>query len=176
MLKKIFYSIAGITLMLGFTACSNDPSIDDHPKERMVVPKEVRTPDTNQKDNSGVNSDGNVDDTNAIEQMEELPYTEFDLEVKYGPNKKYSVEYEQKSGNGKYEAIVDDEINDRILQGMEAFQTVYVLLKDIELTGLSQEEVIQKVLAIFQLDKDYTEFDLDYMLKDGTKVDLEDKK
>lgn len=176
-IRNISYSIVGLALALGLSACSDDPSIDDNPKERIDVPEDAMTPDENHKDTSGAKTDGIVDDSDAAEQIAEIPYTKFNLEVDYGPNKKYEVDYELEDENGKYKAEIEDYINDKKLKGMEAFQALHNLLKDNELNkNMSKEDTIQHTLRIFQLDDSYSEFDLEYILKDGSKVDIEDKK
>lgn len=180
-MKKLAYTIVGIALILGLTACKDDPSIDNHPKEQITAPnnnkEEARAPIDQSNENSEANSSEYIDDPDASEQMASLPFTDFDLEVKYSPTKKFDVDYEQKNENGRYEAEIKDDINNAKLVGKEAFNSIYNQFKNVELTkDMPQEEVIQTLLKSFELDGNYTEFDVDYTLKDGTKVDFEDKK
>lgn len=177
LIKNISYSLIGVALALGLSACSDDPSIDDNPKERIDVPEDAMTPDEDQKDTSGAKTDGIVDDSDAADQIAEIPYTKFDLEVKYGPNKKYDVDYELVDESGEYKAEIQDFINNKNIKGMEAFQALHNLLKNNEMNKeMSKEDTIQKTLEIFQLGNDYANFDLEYTLKDGTKIDIEDNK
>ncbi|MBS4208806.1 YusW family protein [Bacillus sp. FJAT-50079] len=177
MLKKLSYTFASFALLFGLVACSNDPSVDNNPKEQMDGATEPKTPDNQSVTDSGVKSNGNVNDPGATDQMADLDFIKFDLEVKYGPNKKYDVEYEQKDPKGVYEAELEDDINGQMMKGADAFNGIYNVMKDVSLTANTpQTEVIQTILNAFQLAEDYTEFDLDYTTKDGTKIDIEDKK
>lgn len=179
-MKKTLYGVLGLTLAFGLAGCSDDPSIDSNPKEQVVTPKDegaVNTPDDKSAENSGNKSVGDVQDPNASKQMAELDFTKFDLEIDYGPNKKFDFDYEQKSDNGNYKAELYDEIHDKKLKGLEAFQALYTQMKDLNLNAnTTKEEAIPKILQVFQLSPDYTNFDLEYTLKDGTKVDIEDRK
>ncbi|MBS4176080.1 YusW family protein [Lederbergia citrea] len=183
-MKKMIFPFLSLSLVFGLAACSNDPSIDSHPKEQVVPPppgngENPHTPEDKSKENSGNLSDGgNVQgDTNAAEKMAELNFTKFNLEVRYGPDKEYDFDYEEKSANGDYKAELNDSIHDKKLKGMEAFNALYTQLKGLGFeTNTSEKEAINKILNTFQLDQNYNTFDLEYTLRDGTTVDLEDKK
>ncbi|MBO0992270.1 YusW family protein [Bacillus sp. SD088] len=175
-------SVIGAGLLLGLTACSNDPSVDNHPKEQ-VVPSDnqdrEKTPDTIQIEDSGNKShEGQVqNDQDAAEMMQDLNFTKFELEVKYGPNEEIDYEYKLKSDNGDYKAEMKDTVKNVIYKGMEAFAALHTQLKDIELNAsMDDEETIQGILDRFDLDSDYSKFELEMSFKDGSKLDIEDLK
>ncbi|MBS4216883.1 hypothetical protein KHA96_00980 [Bacillus sp. FJAT-49711] len=180
-MKKYFSSLLGITLMIGLAACSNDPSVDNNPKEQ-VIPTETsenaNTPDDKSKDNSGNKSVGTVaDDQDAAKKMQELNFTKFDLDVDYENDQDFDIDFEQGNGNGDYEAKIEDTINDRRLKAMEAFNTIYTQLKDLGIdANTPKDEVIQKVLERFNLGDNYHSFELEYTFKDGTKMEINDNK
>ena len=166
----------------GLAACSDDPSVDSHPKEQ-VVPDDnqdrEKTPDTIQKEDSGNKShEGQVhNDQDIAEMMQDLNFTEFELEVKYGPNEEIDYEYKQKSDDGDYEAEMKDTVKNVIYKGTEAFTALYTQLKDIELdANADNEATIKGILDRFDLDSDYSKFDLDMTFKDDSKLDIEDRK
>lgn len=180
-LKKMIYAFIGFLLIGGLVACSDDPSVDNNPKEQ-VVPGDQETntdtPDNIRKDDSENKShEGEVQgDAPSADMMEELNFTEFDLEIKYG-NNEFDFDYKQHDDNGSYKAELKDTVHEKNLKGVEAFNTIYNQFKDNPLDpNAPKEEVIQKILDIFQLSNDYTSFELEYVLRDGTKVDIEDKK
>ena len=164
-------------LSFALAGCSDDPSIDSDPREQVTKTSEnATTPNTISTGDSGNKSQGNVDDPSAVDQMAELQFTKFELEVDYGPNKEFHFDYEQLSENGDYKAELHDEVNDKNLKGMEAFKTLHNLTKNIDLSGgKPKEEVINIILNLFQLGENYTKFSLEYTLRDGTEIDIEDK-
>ncbi len=179
-MKKGFYALVVSLTVLGLVACSDDPSIDNHPKEQLTQPNgdnTVNLPDDTRVDNSGNKSDdGHVEDLDAKAKMEELPFTDFELEIDYGMDDEFDFEYKNFDDNGKYRAELKDSINDKKLKGAEAFETLYIQLKDAELDQIqSKKEAIEKMLRQFQLQDNYKEFDLEYTLRDGTKKKFEDK-
>ncbi|GIN59111.1 hypothetical protein J8TS2_34300 [Lederbergia ruris] len=181
-MKKWFVSIIGTGLLLGLAACSDDPSVDNHPKEQ-VVPSDnqdrEQTPDTIQVEDSGNKShEGQVqNDQDAAEMMQDLNFTEFELEVNYGPNEEIDYEYKQKSNDGDYKAEMKDTVKNVIYKGMEAFTALHTQLKDLELNAnMDKEAAIQEILDRFDLDADYSKFELEVTFKDGSKLDIEDRK
>ncbi|MBW8351188.1 YusW family protein [Bacillus sp. IITD106] len=180
-MKIVYSTLLGATLIFSLAACSNDPSVDNNPKEQVVPTKSSKkenTPDDKSIDNSGNKSVGNVaNDQDAAEKMKELNFTKFDLEVQYDNDQDFDFEYEQRSDNGEYKAEMEDTINDRKLKGMEAFNLIYTQLKDLDFsTNTPKEEVIQNILQRLNLSDNYNSFDLEYTLKDGSKMEIKDNK
>ncbi|MBD8005284.1 YusW family protein [Bacillus norwichensis] len=180
-MKKWIYSFSIPLFAIGLAACSNDPSIDNHPKEQVVPPPNenaTTNDDIISKEDSGNKSDdGNVQDMNAKKLMDNFPYTKFDLEVDYASDVEYDYEYEEKdAGTGSYRAELNDAIHDKKLKGAEAFQSLYTLMQDVRIDeNTAKEDAIQQILDTFQLDTNYTKFDLEYTMKNGKKIEFEDR-
>lgn len=181
-MKKWIYSISIPLFALGMAACSNDPSIDNHPKEQVVPPPSEESTTNNgviDKADSGIKSDdGNVKDMNAEKLMNNFPYKKFDLEIDYGPDMEYDFEYEEKNvEQGHYRAELNDSVHDKKLKGVEAFQTLSTLMQDVRIDeNTTKEDAIQQILDTFQLDTNYTRFELDYTMKNGKEIEFEDTK
>ncbi|QTD40916.1 YusW family protein [Sporosarcina sp. Te-1] len=125
-------------------------------------------------ENGTATSTGN--DSAAMKQkLDEIDYAEFDLSVDYGKDQEYEIEIDQE--NGMVEAKVEDELNNQLLHGQEAFDDIYPKLQQLTITKDTKlEDAIQQVLTTFNLKDNYKEFDLEIKFHDNTKIDFEDKK
>ncbi|MCJ7839796.1 YusW family protein [Lederbergia sp. NSJ-179] len=181
-MKKYFLSFLGVSFLLGVVACSNDPSVDNHPKEQVVPNDEQereKTPDHIKQEDSGNKSyEGQIqNDEEAADRMEELNFTKFDLDVEYGTSQEVEYEYEQKSDTGEYKAEIQDTVRNIIYKGVEAFTIFYTQLKDLELhANMEKEATIQEMLNRFDLESDYNKFELQITFKDGSTLNIEDRK
>ncbi|RKJ25098.1 hypothetical protein D7X33_43635 [Butyricicoccus sp. 1XD8-22] len=71
---------------------------------------------------------------------------------------------------------MNDAIHDKKLKGAEAFQSLYTLMQDVRIDeNTAKEDAIQQILDTFQLDTNYTKFDLEYTMKNGKKIEFEDR-
>ncbi|MBM7599736.1 hypothetical protein JOC34_002104 [Virgibacillus halotolerans] len=133
--------------------------------------------DDNQADNGDTATDNaadNNDNDDMKQKMDELDYTDFELEVDYGKNKEYEAEIEQ--DNGKVEADLEDELNGDDVNGQEAFDKIYPNVKKLTIDQNTEKaDAIQQTLDAFDLDSDYVKFEVEITFKDGTKVEFEDK-
>ncbi|MCM3709600.1 YusW family protein [Sporosarcina luteola] len=111
-----------------------------------------------------------------LQNMDELDYVEFELEVEYAGDNEYEAELETKSV-GTVIAKIEDELNHVRKDGTEAFDELYPLVQQLTITQkTNKDEAIAEVLKTFNLPTDYTKFDLEITFNDGTKVEFEDKK
>lgn len=170
-MKKIFLFIALMALTLVVVACGTTKDDDNKVENDPVV-------DTD--GNTGTNSDqtenaGNQEDMQS--KMDELDYTEFNLSVDYADQREYEAELEKNSDNS-IEAEIDDSINNVKKKGTEAFDELYPLVKQLTIVQetTKEEEAINEILKVFNLEDNYSEFDLEITFKDGTKIEFEDKK
>lgn len=111
------------------------------------------------------------------EMMDQLNFTEIEIEISYGKDKEYEVEIEHHS-NGDIEAEVEDEINGiDIDDDLEAFNHLYPLVKQLNVNqGSDKQDVINQVLNIFNLDSDYEKFEVEITFEDGVEIEFEDRK
>ncbi|MFS0690634.1 YusW family protein [Sporosarcina sp. 179-K 8C2 HS] len=110
-----------------------------------------------------------------LQNMDELDYVEFELEVEYAGDHEYEAELETKSV-GTVIAKIEDELNHVRKDGTEAFDELYPLVQKLTITQqTNKDEAIAEVLKTFNLPTDYTKFDLEITFNDGTKIEFDDK-
>lgn len=135
---------------------------------------EIENNDTTSEE--ATNEEMHPDQDFIISQMERLPFTEFELEVKYDNDLEYEVELERKS-NGHYKVEFEDDINSIKLKGTEAFEHIFPIISDLTFTKESdKDEIIENVLSVFDLDDHYDTFELEVKFNDGFEVEYKDKK
>ena len=182
--KYTFVFVLIFTLVL--TACGNDTK--DHNRNidsstggnganthgETDATNELATPV-----NTGESSDQNTSpltQNDMLKKMDELNYTEFELEVEYANYQEYEAELE-KSSNNMIQSKIEDSLNNVKKTGADAFNDLYPLVKKLTITQqTSKNDAIQEILATFNLPTDYKEFDLKLQFKDGTQLKFEDKK
>ena len=172
-MKKIFLFIALMALTFVVVACGTTKDDDKKVENDPVVDTDGDT-GTNSDQTENTGNTGNQEDMQS--KMDELDYTEFNLDVDYANQKKYEVELEKNSDNST-EAEIDDSINDVKKKGSEAFDELYPLVKQLTIVQeTTKEEAINEVLKVFNLEDNYKEFELEITFTDGTKIEFEDKK
>jgi len=190
-MKRLFLLMATLLLTVFLAACgtqNNDEGNNADQADEGTMNNEDQNNDNNKNDQ---NDDENMDDednttdnnneTDAAsdddmkQKMDELDYTDFQLEVDYGKNKEYEAEIEQ--DNDRIEADLEDEINGVDVNGEEAFNKIYPKVKKLTIdANTNKDDAIMEVLKAFDLDPDYNKFELELTFKDGKKVEFEDKK
>ncbi|MCM3088299.1 YusW family protein [Bhargavaea ginsengi] len=164
---------------LALAACGTDGAEEAAPEEKAEAAETT----------TAVNGDAGVDATTVSDsespvksqasdgtgqadmrkKMQALDYTEFELEVEYDNDEEYEAQLELKSDNSVV-AGYEDDMNGIKKQGIEAFNDLYPLVEQLELTPSSnQEEEIRKVLSTFSLPDDFSDFSLELRFSDGTK-------
>lgn len=174
-MKRLAIFSFAILLAFFMTACSNDSNGNDNPN--------ASQPNLEENQNSEVTDNENTSSNNATSdkeemksKMDELEFSEIDVEVSYGKNQEYEAAIEQDK-NRPIEAEVEDELNDVYLQGKEAFDDIYSKAKTLNLSSAaSDEEVIDQVLKAFDLKSDYEKFEVEIKFNDGTELEVTDKK
>lgn len=102
-------------------------------------------------------------------------FTSFDLDVDYTNNKSYEADYDN-DPNG-VEATIQDEIANKTLKGDEAFQQLSPIFEQLKFDKTTpNEEVISEVLKVFNLNNNFTKFDLDVEFQDGTEKEYQTAK
>lgn len=100
-----------------------------------------------------------------------LNFNEFSLDADYQDTKKdYEADYKNVAADKKMEAKIEDHKADVNLTGDEAITKLSPLLQELKFDkGTPDQEVIDQVLNVFKLDKDYQKFELEVVFSDGTK-------
>ncbi|WP_242223195.1 YusW family protein [Bacillus cereus group sp. BfR-BA-01380] len=108
---------------------------------------------------------------NEVNQDLKLSFNEFDLRANFQDTKKdYEADYKHKKASEKPEAKLDDSKTNEKLAGDEAINKLAPLLQQLKFDkDTKDEDVINQVVDVFQLDKDYEKFDLKVVFTDGTK-------
>lgn len=132
--------------------------------------------DDDDADEEDATTSGAENDSAVIkEKMEELGFSEIEIDVDYVDGSDFEVDID-KDGQGNYQAKLEDEINNKKLKGIEAFDALYPALQKLEITkDSSQDEVINQVISAFELNGDYKEIDVEIIFSDGTKIEFEDR-
>ncbi len=188
MMKRFLYLLATLLLAGALTACgtsNNDDNTNADQAEENTADNNDQADNTDdQNGTDDIEEDATNDETDGADassnddmkqKMDELDYTDFELEVDYGKNKEYEAEIEQ--DNGQIEADLEDELNGVDENGVDAFNKIYPNVKKLTIDrNTSKEDAIDQVLDAFDLDPDYKKFEVEITLKDGPKIEFEDKK
>lgn len=162
-----------ILLTSGLAGCAN---MDDNNEDRHI---RENNSSTESEDPNSVSSNHNKtlnpDQDNMISQLEQLEFTKFELGVKYENDIEYEAEVELED-NGQYKVKLEDEIKGIELRGEEAFDHIYPMIKDLSIKKDSDKaSVIKDVLNTFELEHDYSKFELEIKFNDGAEHEYEDK-
>ncbi|WP_369901450.1 YusW family protein [Bacillus manliponensis] len=164
-MKILFSILLSLMLVPIITGCNN-PATDtnDNNGDKAV------TEDT-AKDNVDENA------TNRGEGLK-LSFNDFDLDVDYQDTaKNYETEYQTKTDTEAMEAKIQDPKANGVLTGDEAMNKLQPLLEQLKFDkNTADQEVIDEVINVFQLDKDYQKFDLEVVFTDGTKKEYKVQK
>ncbi|PFL72661.1 YusW family protein [Bacillus anthracis] len=100
-----------------------------------------------------------------------LNFNEFSLDADYQDTKRdYEADYKNIAADKKMEAKIEDHKANVNLTGDEAITKLSPLLQELKFDkDTPDQEVIDQVLNVFKLDKDYQKFELEIVFSDGTK-------
>ncbi|QUW22849.1 YusW family protein [Sporosarcina sp. Marseille-Q4063] len=191
-MKKITLFIALLALSLVIVACGTTKKDDNQTQDKQTVEDtnddvtngtdgNAGTDGTDGTDDTDENTGTNTNETNAgdedeLAKMDELDYEEFSLEIEYGNQDEYEAELE-KNMNNTVEAKIEDSINGVEKNGTEAFNELYPLVESLTINQeTGKEEAIKEILEVFNMNNDYSKFEVEIKFKDGTKIEFEDKK
>ena len=152
--------------LVGCGTDNNNLSAPGEPGMEEVTPNE-ETPPATEEETPDTTDRGIMNN----ELDEQHNFSKFELEVEYETNVKYEAEYESE-GNG--EAEIEDDISDRKLKGDEAYAELAPLLGQLNLNAdQSDQEIMEEVMNVFKFPRDFSKFELEFTLKDGTKREIE---
>lgn len=129
---------------------------------------------TNAPENAPVEEPNTVDDNNNNESAAlnnpskpAFNFTHFDLDVQYANNKSYEVSYENEVTG--VEAKIEDEVNNKKIQGNEAMDTLTPIFESLTfISTTANEEVTKEILQKFNLPDNYKEFELEVKFSNDT--------
>lgn len=177
-MKRMILFLGMLVLSLVLVACGGNDDADNQSdnmgEDNTAEESEQEADDSTVEDDTESDND-TADSDDMKSKMDELDYVDFELEVDYGQDKEYEAEIEQKNGNVK--ADLEDEINGEDLNGQEAFDKVYPLVEQLTIDkDTEKEDAISEVLDVFDLEDNYTKFELEITFSDGVKMEFEDRK
>jgi len=110
-------------------------------------------------------------------RMDKLPYSEYELEIRYANDKKYEAEIEHDDDTGKLTSTLKDELHNTHLKGVSSFNKLYPGLKKLDIDGNTKtEDAISQALKAFNLPKDYQKVELTLENGNGKKLEFKDHK
>ncbi|MEG0451135.1 MAG: YusW family protein [Lysinibacillus sp.] len=123
----------------------------------------------------GINNTPNEATTNKdIIKAETFIFSEFSLDVDYGVNDSFEVDYEvEESG---IEASIEYRDNKEI-KGNEAYKKLEPIFKAFKFTSAStDQEIFTEVLKAFDLDENYQDIEVEIHFTDGVNKEFKNRK
>ncbi|PWA09691.1 hypothetical protein DCC39_12675 [Pueribacillus theae] len=165
----IIFSITSLAILT--TACGT-------PERNQTTEDPVQTGQGSNNEevtNGAANEAPNQEDMQN--KIDELDYTDFELEVEYADHKEYEAEIEKSKHDQTIDAEIEDDINGVKKKGEEAFNELYPLVKKLTIDKqTSKEDAIKETLDVFDLSTDYKKIEIEITFNDGTKIEFEDRK
>ncbi|ATP38714.1 hypothetical protein CSE16_00965 [Solibacillus sp. R5-41] len=126
---------------------------------------------TTEQENTNTQNKAN---TNNTANVGAFNFSNFSLDVDYGIDDSYEVDYEQKE-NG-VEASIEDR-NNKVIRGNDAYSKLEPIFKSFTFTSAStDQDIISEVLKAFDLDENYQEFEVEIHFSDGSIKEFKNKK
>lgn len=124
---------------------------------------------------AGCNDEDEVTDKEQAATPASHHFIEFSLDVDYLNKEDYDAIYEEL--NNTLQASIEDDKNQVKLDGNDAYKKLTPLLEKLTFDSSTPEnDVIAEVLQVFNLDNNFTEFDLEVTFHDGTKAEYKQTK
>ena len=148
--KKMFVMTIGLSAFL--VACGDNEDVTNAPDNAPVE-------QSNSTNNSIENPNSSVDAP--------FNFTHFELDVQYAQDQSYEVSYESEVSG--VEAKIEDEVNNKLVQGNEAMNTLTPIFQSFTFDPSSlDDKVIQEVLEKFNLADNFMELELEIKFANGT--------
>lgn len=141
-------------LLLG--ACGNDEQVTEPVTEEAA-------------DYDGV-EDANPEGGLAEENIggEVFGFTDFELDVDY-PDQDDALTVSYEEDKDRVEAEYEDKVSNEVLEGNDAFDKIEPLLAELKLTeDMSEEDVISKVIEVFNIEPDFESIEVEVTYPEGT--------
>ena len=178
MIQKRSYPVIALMFLLTIllAACSNDSNnnVDQQTNnDNNIVNNETNDMNDNQN-TSNLEEASSQDDMK--EMVQALSFEEIEIEVEYDNNLVFEAEIDHHQ-NGDIDAEIEDEINGiDIDDDIEAFNYLYPYMKQLDISQDSdRDDVINQVLDVFELDKDYKQIEIEVSFEDGVEIEFEDQ-
>jgi predicted small lipoprotein YifL len=159
--KLLFFAISLSALLV---ACGDKDEVTNAPKNAPV--EEPETVDNNNNNESAaLNNPANP----------AFSFTHFELDVRYADNKSYEVSYENEVTG--VEAKIEDDVNNKLIQGNEAMDTLTPIFQSLTFdASATNEEATKEILQKFNLPDNYQEFELEVKFSNDTVKEYKETK
>lgn len=162
-MKKLLTLLTLCLLSVVLFACGkNDDNATNVDNNAPVSESGANEP--TESNQSADNNYSSTNDTNAIPYA----FSEFSLDVVYGGNQSYKVDYENEKDGA--EASVENERKNEKVEGNNALAQLEPLFKKLTFDAKSSDEDVKKeILTVFNIDNKYEKIDLEVKFADGTE-------
>lgn len=184
-----FIVVSAFTMLLVACGTASDGSENQPPLEN-EEPVEQESEQVENEQNEGVEDNEQKENNQKIEQINpdnedekttsneedtgQLEYDEFELDIEYPNDKDYEIKLENHRG-GDSDAKIDDEVNGIKIEGPEAYNELYPLVKQLTITSeTTKEEAIQEIIRVFELDPNYEKFEVEITFTNGSEIEFKD--
>ncbi|WP_338472621.1 YusW family protein [Niallia sp. XMNu-256] len=168
-MKQFLFMFLSVICIAILAACGGQTNETDNAADH-AVQQNGKGEATNINDPTPIHN--TTDQYEMKSQMAKLDFSEIDLEVTYPEQKEYEAEINY-DNSGAIGGEVDDDLNNQRLRGKDAFDNIYQKVKNLAISkNTNERDAIDQVLSSFDLPADYTEFDLDIVFNDGTKLEF----
>lgn len=172
-MKKFITFFAVSFLLMFASACNNqmdDSSLNDENESLETSQNNVT------EESIDVQDDMNMDETESTQEAEpaqdddqymrkklsEVDFREIEIEVDYEGGKEYEAEIDYHESK-PVKAKVENELNNELMSGKEAFDFIFDRVKDIDFSsGRSDADIITDVIASFDLPDDYIKIEIEH--------------
>ena len=160
-MKTLTLILGTPVLALFLLGCNDEDKVTNVPDNAPVEGTATNT----QTDTNDTTTDTQTDDTQTGGAT--FNFTHFDLDVEYGNNQEYDVDYENETDG--MEAEIKDDIGNKVLSGDEAFEVLSPIFEKFTFDqNTANDVVISEVLNAFNLDENYQSLELEVKFTDGT--------
>jgi len=116
------------------------------------------------------------DDQYMRKKLAEVDFRDIEIEVDYAQGKEFEAEIDYHE-NKPVKAKVENELNNELMSGKEAFDFIFDRVSDIDFSsGRSDADIIADVIAAFDLPEDYVKIEIEVEFNDGTEREVEHRK
>ncbi len=162
---SIVLSTSLVATMLYGCGSNSDNATNVH-KKAPVAESGLNAPETTEAPNPNAAAPHTGATPNTSTAGAPFSFSEFLLDVDYGANQKYEVEY--KNEQTKTESKIEDQRLNKNIEGNDAYAKLEPKFKKLTFdANTSDEEVKKQILSVFDLGKDYKTIDLEVKFADG---------
>jgi len=183
-MKKYTMFLTLSLLLLFATACNDQ--MDESPTEEGEDMLESTTNDVQDdvvEDETVIDEEATDDTTEARDddqymrkKLQEVNFQEIEIELDYADGKEFEAEIDYHETK-PVEAKVENELNNELLTGKEAFDFIFDRISEIDFSSdRSNTDIINDIIKVFDLPEDYVKIEIEIEYDDGTEREIKERK